>query len=339
MELLMNQAVGQPMIGESSSMGSVKAYLLKVASTDSNVLITGESGTGKELVAELIHRHSARGQKPLVCLNCAALPDSLLESELFGFERGAFTGAHSRNPGKLQQADGGTVFFDEVGDMSPYAQAKVLRLLESKQLQRLGANQSVSLNIRVVAATNQDLEARMAEGKFRRDLYFRLNVARIHLPPLRERKEDLPLLLEHYLREFNNRSGTRVEGFAQEALEELLSYDWPGNIRELKNLVEAAFINLDADNPALSQRICLQDLPEPFRSRLTDREADSQGERDRLLTALLATRWNKSKAAQRLQWSRMTLYRKLAKYHLLTKPETTEEDRTPLPAGSEQEQA
>jgi DNA-binding NtrC family response regulator len=330
----MNQAVvstsvrEQPMIGESPSMGSVKTYLLKVASTDSNVLITGESGTGKELVAELIHRHSARRQKPLVCLNCAALPDSLLESELFGFEQGAFTGAHSRNTGKLQHAEGGTVFFDEVGDMSPYAQAKVLRLLESKQLQRLGANQSVSLNIRIVAATNQDLEARMAEGKFRRDLYFRLNVARIHLPPLRERKEDLPLLLEHYLREFNNRSGTRVEGFAEEALEELLSYDWPGNIRELKNLVEATFINLDADKPALSQRIFLQDLPEPFRSRLTDREADSQGERDRLLTALLSTRWNKSKAAQKLQWSRMTLYRKLAKYHLLTKPETTKESMT-----------
>jgi DNA-binding NtrC family response regulator len=330
----MNQALvstpfrEQPMIGESPSIGSVKAYLLKVASTDSNVLITGESGTGKELVAELIHRHSPRRQKPLVCLNCAALPDSLLESELFGFEQGAFTGAHSRNTGKLQHADGGTVFFDEVGDMSPYAQAKVLRLLESKQLQRLGANQSVSLNIRVVAATNQDLEARMAEGKFRRDLYFRLNVARIHLPPLRERIEDLPLLLEHYLREFNNRSGTRVEGFAQEVLEELLSYDWPGNIRELKNLVEATFINLDTDNPASSQRISLGDLPEPFRSRLTDREADPQGERDRLLTALLSTRWNKSKAAQKLQWSRMTLYRKLAKYDLLTKPESIKESIT-----------
>jgi transcriptional regulator with PAS, ATPase and Fis domain len=336
----MNQAVGsswtegQPMIGESPSLGNIKAYLRKVASTDSNVLITGETGTGKEVTAELIHRHSGRRQKPLVCLNCAALPDSLLESELFGYQRGAFTGAEASNPGKLQQAEGGTVFFDEVGDMSPYAQAKVLRLLESKQVQRLGASQSVCLDIRVIAATNQDLEAAMAQGKFRQDLYFRLNVARIHLPPLRERRGDIPLLLQHYLREFNRRLGRRVEGFSEGALQQLLSYEWPGNIRELKNLLEATFVNLEADGPrARSQRICLEDLPEPFRSRFTDRPADGGGERDRLLTALLSTQWNKSQAAQKLHWSRMTLYRKLAKYDLLTRPETTEEGVTLVSGG------
>ena len=155
------------MVGESPSVGNIKTYLRKVAATDCNVLITGETGTGKELVAERIHRHSRRRQQPLVCLNCAALPDSLLESELFGYERGAFTGAYARNPGKLQQADGGTVFFDEVGDMSPSAQAKVLRLLESKQAHRLGSGQAVRFDIRVLAATNQDLEQALAQGRFR----------------------------------------------------------------------------------------------------------------------------------------------------------------------------
>ena len=158
------------MVGNSLALREIQGYVGRLAATDCPVLITGETGTGKELVAELIHRHSGRRQKPLVCLNCAALPDSLLESELFGYQRGAFTGAEASNPGKLQQAEGGTVFFDEVGDMSPYAQAKVLRLLESKQVQRLGASQSVCLDIRVIAATNQDLEAAMAQGRFRQDL-------------------------------------------------------------------------------------------------------------------------------------------------------------------------
>jgi transcriptional regulator with PAS, ATPase and Fis domain len=289
-------------------MRRIKAYIEKLAAVDSNVLIMGDTGTGKELVSELIHGHSSRRKQPLVCLNCAALPDSLLESEMFGYERGAFTGAHATNAGKLQQADGGTVFFDEIGDMSPSAQAKILKAIEDKNVHRLGSQASIPLDIRIIAATNQTLEEAIAEGRFRKDLYFRLNVHRIHLPPLRERKEDIPLLLEHYLRESNRRSARQVEGFNAEALTKLMTYDWPGNVRELKNLLEVVFL---IPPP---RYIDLEHLPEPFRSRRPG--VESPKERDCLLSVLLATNWNKGQAAQKLRWSRMTLYRKLAKYKL-----------------------
>jgi DNA-binding NtrC family response regulator len=315
--------VTQPMVGESVLMQEVRQYVGRVAATDCPVLITGETGTGKELVAELIHHHSARGRRPLVCLNCAALPDSLLESELFGYERGAFTGAEARNPGKLQQAEGGTVFFDEVGDMSPSAQAKVLRLLESKQAHRLGSGQAVRFDIRVLAATNQDLEQALAQGRFRRDLYYRLNVARLHLPPLRQRRQDIPLLLGHYLQQMNRRYGLQVEGFSPEALDCLRAYPWPGNVRELKNLLEVLFLAPPAS------RIGLADLPEPFRRSLAGGPQASPGELDRLLSALLETNWNKSQAAHKLHWSRMTLYRKLARYHLTEGGQTS---KAPAPS-------
>lgn len=302
---------GQRMLGESASMQAIKRYIARVACTDSNTLITGETGTGKELVAELIHENSARHHKPFLCINCAAIPDGLLESELFGYERGAFTGAHAVKEGQLQLAQGGTIFLDEIGDMSPYAQAKILRAIESRQVQRLGGKRSIPLDIRVIAATNQDLEALMAEGKFRKDLYFRLNVARIDLPPLRDRREDILLLCESYLREWNRRLGLAVEGFTQDALAFLLHYDWPGNVRELKNLLEATFINLT------SRRIAFMDLPEPFRQRLRQTEGLSQSERERVLSALFSTQWNMSKAAQQLHWSRMTLYRKMTKYRIV----------------------
>jgi two-component system response regulator HydG/two-component system response regulator AtoC len=298
------------MVGDSAVMQEIQQYVGRVAASDCPVLITGETGTGKELVAELIHRHSARGRRPLLCLNCAALPDSLLESELFGYERGAFSGAEARNPGKLQLAEGGTVFFDEVGDMSPSAQAKVLRLLESKQAHRLGGSQAVRFDIRVLAATNQDLEEALARGHFRRDLYYRLNVARVHLPPLRQRPSDIQQLLGHYLEQMNRRYGLRVESFSPEALDCLQSYSWPGNVRELKNLLEVIFL----DPPA--GLIGLADLPEPFRRPPADSPTAAPNELDRLLTALLETNWNKSQAAHKLHWSRMTLYRKLARYHL-----------------------
>jgi two-component system response regulator HydG/two-component system response regulator AtoC len=259
----------------------------------------------------MIHRNSARRRSAFVCINCAAIPDTLLESELFGYERGAFTGAVCLKEGWLKAANGGTAFFDEIGDMTPYAQAKILRAIETKELQRLGGQKSVPVNVRVVAATNQDLERLMAEGRFRKDLYFRLNVARVHLPPLRDRKEDIPLLLRHYIRESNRRFGRDVEGFTDEAVEVLLRYGWPGNIRELRNLVEAAFLSLPA------RRVSALDLPEHFVKQLRIKEDLPQEERDRLLAALLATNWNMSKAAQKLQWSRMTVYRKVAKYRIL----------------------
>jgi DNA-binding NtrC family response regulator len=301
---------GQRMIGKSGVIQAIKAYIHQVAVTDSTVLITGESGTGKELVAELIHKNSPRYQKPLVCVNCAAIPDSLLESELFGYERGAFTGAHVSKEGKLKRADGGTVFFDEIGEMSPYAQAKILRTMDSGELQRLGGTGNIPVDLRIIAATNQDLEQLMSKEKFRKDLYFRLNVAHIHLPPLRERKEDLPLLCDHYIREWNRRCRQQVENFTEEALEYLFRYDWPGNIRELKNVIEASFITLP------SRQISFMDLPSLFRQRLQETETLPQNERDRVLSSLLSTNWNRSKAAQKLRWSRMTLYRKMAKYQI-----------------------
>jgi DNA-binding NtrC family response regulator len=304
-------AIGGEIIGESLLMQKIKAYLLKVAATESNTLITGETGTGKELVASLIHANSRRRQKPFVCINCAAIPDSLLESELFGYERGAFTGAHALKEGKLKLADGGTVFFDEIGDMSLYAQAKVLRAIESRAVERLGGTRSLPLDVRVIAATHRNLEELITEGKFRADLYFRLNVARIQLPPLRERKEDLSALCACLISDMNRRFGLAVAGVAEDALAALLRYDWPGNVRELRNAIEAAFVNRP------TRAISLADLPAHLRHRSGIATELPQDERDQLLGALFATNWNKSQAAQKLRWSRMTLYRKMTKYHII----------------------
>jgi len=311
----------QLMIGDSLPTRQIKDFLGKVALTDSTVLITGETGTGKELAAALIHQHSRRSRRPLISINCAAIPDDLLESELFGYERGAFTGAHATKAGMLQLAEGGTVFLDEIGDMSLYAQAKILRAIDSKMVQHLGGKRSIPLNIRIIAATNRPLEQLVDTETFRKDLYFRLNVARVHLPPLRERREDVPLLLAHYIQEANGRFGRQVESFTDEALACLLRYAWPGNVRELKNLVEASFVNL----PSL--HITYMDLPDMFR-RQCEATADlPQDERDRVLYALLATKWNKSKAAEKLHWSRMTLYRKMAKYHIAYNDNKLERER------------
>lgn len=301
-------------IGDGQAMQHVKTYISRLAPTGSNVLLTGETGTGKELVAELIHKNSPRVRKPFVCINCAAIPDTLIESEFFGYEKGAFTGALVTKHGKLRLADGGTVFFDEIGDMTPYAQAKILRTIESKEIQPLGGLRGVAVDFRVVAATNHDLERMTGEGKFRQDLYFRLNVGRIHLPPLRERKEDIPTLIQYYIAEFNRHFRRAVEGFSEEALAYLLRYDWPGNVRELKNLLEATFVNLPAGAASVI------DLPEQFRNRLNAVQSLVQNERQHLLSTLLLTSWNKSKTAEKLNWSRMTLYRKLAKYQIPRNP-------------------
>jgi len=301
----------QQFIGESFLMCRVKAYLQKLALVDSHVLITGETGTGKELTAQYIHQHSARYGKPFTAINCAAIPDGLLESELFGYEKGAFTGAHAAYSGKLKLADGGTVFFDEIGDMSAYAQAKILRVIESKEVYPLGAKRSVPLDIRIIAATNCDLEKMVSKKDFRQDLYFRLNVARVQLPPLRERKEDITSLVEYYLQVFNKLFGRGIPGFTEEAWELMLQYDWPGNIRELKNFLEVIYI----DSP--SERIAVKDLPDLIRSLHHPEEKISLAERELLHSTLCSVNWNKSKAAEKLRWSRMTLYRKMAKYNIM----------------------
>ncbi len=308
---------GHLMVGESRAMRATRAYIRKVALADTSVLVTGETGTGKELVAELIHRNSGRAHRPFIRLNCAAIPDTLLESELFGYERGAFTGAYATQEGKLKLADGGTVFLDEIGDMSLSTQAKVLRVFDKKPIQRLGGRRDMTLDVRLIAATNQSLEELMSTGRFRRDLYFRLNVTQVVLRPLRDRKEDIPSLLDHFISEFNRQMGKQVVGVTQELLDHMLRYDWPGNIRELRNVTEACLLNVD------SGTIGLGDTPEQYRTKLG---ADVMNEKELLLRALFSTKWNKSKAAKSLHWSRMTVYRKLVKYHLTSRITSTTED-------------
>jgi DNA-binding NtrC family response regulator len=298
------------LIGNSQIMHTIRKQVEHLATSDSTVLITGETGTGKDLLAHLIHRGSKRHHKPMVCINCAAVPDSLLEGELFGFEKGAFTGAHAFYEGKLKLAEGGTVFFDEIGDMSLNAQAKLLQVIENKEIYRLRGRRQVTLDIRIIAATNQNLEKLQSEGKFRSDLYYRLNVADIELPPLRNRKEDIPFLMEHFIRHFNQLCGQEVQGCSQEAGEMLLRYDWPGNVRELRNLCEATFINLS------SSYITGADLPQAFQQKVNVQDSTTVTERDLLLSTLLATNWNKTDTARKLQWSRTTLYRKMAKFNI-----------------------
>jgi len=317
-------ASGKDLIGASSALCRAKEFLGKAARVDSNILITGETGTGKELAAEYVHSHSPRRHSPLISINCAALPDGLLESELFGYERGAFTGAQGAYPGKLRLAEGGTVFFDEIGDMSPYAQAKILRVLENREVYPLGGKRSVPLNIRIIAATNRDLESLLAQNQFRQDLYFRLNVARIHLPPLRDRRDDIPLLIDHCLKELNLRWGRSLRRLSDEVLEMFLRYDWPGNVRELRNLVEAVFI--DPPNAIVTP----DDLPEFFKLRCGYPQNIGLSEREQLLCALGASNWNKSKAAETLRWSRMTLYRKMEKYAIADAVEDKPNPDNPL---------
>ncbi|MDJ0786661.1 MAG: sigma-54 dependent transcriptional regulator [Myxococcota bacterium] len=237
-----NHASGPTIIGESPAFRAAVDLATRVAATRSTVLVTGETGTGKELVASLVHAHSKRAEGPFVKVNCAALPETLLESELFGHERGAFTSADRQRIGRFEQADGGTLFMDEVGDMSPATQAKLLRVMQDQEFHRLGGTRPLRTDVRIVAATNRDLPAAIAEGAFREDLYFRLNVIGIQLPPLRERPEDLAALSQHFLAEIGRELGRPREGFAEEALAFIRSHTWPGNVRELRNVIERAVL-------------------------------------------------------------------------------------------------
>ncbi len=303
---------GEVLVGASPTMQALRSNIRRVAATDCNVLITGETGTGKELVAQLIHENSARKAHPLISINCAAIPDSLLESELFGYERGAFTGASLKNQGKLMTANGGTVFFDEIGDMSRFAQAKILRAIETKEVQRLGSTRNYNTDIRILAATHHNLDELASAETFRRDLYFRLNVGRIHLPPLRERKADIAGLVDRMVRDLNRKLGRRIEGVTKDAIRGLVEYDWPGNVRELKNVIEKIFITRE------SGPIVAEDLPSALPLYPPRIPSASDTELRGLQEALATCKGNKSRAAEKLNWSRMTLYRKLAKYKLGT---------------------
>jgi Nif-specific regulatory protein len=244
------------MVGESPRIREVYQFIGRVASTDSTVLVFGESGTGKELVARAIHQNSGRSAKPCVAINCAALADTLLESELFGHEKGAFTGAIAQKKGKLEVAEGGTVFLDEIGEMAPGLQAKMLRVLQEREFERVGGTRTIKLNVRLIAATNRDLEEEVRKGRFREDLYYRLNVVAIRMPALRERREDISLLASYFAAKYGKRSGRAVVGISPRARACLLNYEWPGNVRELENAIERAVVLGSSD------LILPEDLPE-----------------------------------------------------------------------------
>ncbi len=315
----------QEIIGKSPAIQKVFQLIKKVAPTESTVLILGESGTGKELVARAIHNQSRRREGPFIPVNCGAIPEELLESELFGYEKGAFTGASRSKPGRFELAQGGTIFLDEIAEMSPKLQVKLLRVLQEKTVERLGSERPITVDIRIIAATNRDLEKEVAEGRFREDLYFRLNVIPIKLPPLRERKEDIPLLAEHFLARFCEREEVPRKRLSEKALKRLMEYHWPGNVRELENLMERLVI--------LTEREVIEeeDLPEhirvpristnpgvkvSFKEGVSLPQALREFERSLILQALEASGGVKSRAARLLGIKRTTLIEKMKRLGL-----------------------
>ena len=298
-------------VGESAVWMEVLTKATRVAETDTTVLLTGESGTGKEVVARFIHRASARKDGPFVALNCAALPEALLESELFGYERGAFTGAQQSKPGQIELAGGGVLFLDEVSEMSPSAQAKFLRVLQEREFQRLGGTRTQKANVRIVAATNRDLKKAVERGDFREDLYYRLQVFDIRIAPLRERREDILHLSDAFLEEIGKSFGRPPAGLTRDAREALLNHDWPGNVRQLRNALERAAILCEGG--LISARHLSLETPARARPATTDLNVV---ERDTIAQVMHDAHWNKSQAAKRLGLSRTQLYGRLRKYNL-----------------------
>jgi nitrogen regulation protein NR(I) len=320
-----------PLIGHSSAMRQIFEIVAKVAESPSTILITGESGTGKELIARELHQGSSRRDKPLIKVNCAAIPKDLVESELFGYEKGAFTGAVGSKPGRFELADGGTLFLDEIGEIPVEMQVKLLRALQESEFERVGGIKTLHVDVRLIAATNRDLQALIADGRFREDLFYRLAVVPISLPPLRDRREDIPLLVHHFIGKYDQRLGKRVERVDEEAMQMLLSYSWPGNIRELENLMERSV--LFADGPV----ILGSSLPDALRERSSGatvpiaavgplgaiaapsgasmkeivRHAQAELEKELISRALEETGGNVTRAAKRLQISRKSLQVKM----------------------------
>ncbi len=300
------------MIGKSSELNHVRTMIQKAAPAKASVLITGESGVGKELVAHAIHNQSPRKNKPFISVHCAALSETLLESELFGHEKGAYTGADSMSKGRFELADGGTLFLDEIGEINQATQVKLLRALQEKKFERVGGTETISVDVRVVAATNRNLEEEVKNGKFREDLYYRLNVVRIEMPSLRERKDDIPLLMHSFLREFNIENEKNIKGFDNRAKAAMLKYSWPGNIRELKNCVESAVVMCTGDE------IKIDDLPASVREKSDEKVITipigmpmEEAELIIIKENLAFNDGNKSKTAYILGIGRKTLHRKL----------------------------
>ena len=299
------------LVTRSASMRQISELAPLVAASSSTVLINGETGTGKELLARAIHGMSKRAAKPFVAINCGALPDTLLESELFGYRKGAFTGATQDKPGLFARAAGGTLFLDEIGDISPALQIRLLRVLQEHTYEPLGGTRAVSTDARVVAATHRDLAELVKNGRFREDLYYRINVIRLELPPLRRRKEDIPLLVEHFIERFNRLQQKNIAGISPAALELLFAHDWPGNVRELENVIERAFVICTSD------RIAPENLPEELTGRTAKNRsggigaAVNQAERQSILAALQNCNGNCQAAARMLGVHKTTLYRKM----------------------------
>jgi len=301
-------------IGKSLGMQEIYRLTEYLADTETSVLITGESGTGKELVASAIHHRGKRADKPLVTVNCSALAETLLESELFGHVKGAFTGAIKDKAGRFQLANGGTVFLDEIGDISPIVQLKLLRVLQEKQFERVGDSKTIKVDVRVIAATNRNLKEKIRLGEFREDLYYRLKVVEVAIPPLRKRREDLPLLVNHFCRLFENSFKKKIDGVSDEVLTTFMNYPWPGNVRELQHAIEHAFVICRGRN------ITLDHLPSEIieYSKSTRRAHGKKfvNEPHEILQALDKTDWNKAKAARMLGISRQTIYRKINEFGL-----------------------
>lgn len=312
-------------IGDGERIQKIFETIEKVADTDSTILILGESGTGKELIAKAIHYNSYRREGPFVPVNCAAIPSELLESELFGHEKGAFTNAIRTRIGRFELANGGTLFLDEIGDMSPNLQSKLLRVLQERQFDRVGGVKTIKIDIRVIAATHQNLKKAVEEARFREDLYYRLNVIPIEVPPLRKRATDIPLLVHHFIDQFNRSKKRKIQGIEPEAMKRLVQYQWPGNVRELENVIERVVILTNADN------ISLEDLPEKLQSLQETSQTMSMGipeegisldsavsefEKALILQALNKTGWVKNKAAQLLNLNRTTLIEKIKRQNL-----------------------
>jgi len=313
-------------VGDSAGLGTVKGAILKAAPTNATVLIWGESGVGKELVARAVHRESLRRDGPFVQVNCAAIPDDLIESELFGHEKGSFTGASDRQIGKFEQADKGTIFLDEIGDMSLKTQAKVLRVLQEQELERLGSNRLIKVDVRVIAATNKDLEQEITKGTFREDLFYRLNVVPIWVPPLRERREDIPALVRHFADAFSRDNNFRRKTFTAAAMERLRAHQWRGNIRELRNTVERLLImsngdQIDVSDLRLSPDAARVDPPaaapdNAWMHAPTLHEFKASSERAYLVAKLRENAWNISKTAEVVDTPRSNLYKKLEQYRI-----------------------
>lgn len=306
-------------VGNSDAMKKVYEVLASLVNTDTTVLIQGESGTGKELASRALHFYGPRKDKSFVAINCSALPEGILESELFGHAKGAFTGAIRNHMGKLELANGGTLFLDEIGEISQATQVKLLRVLEEREFQRVGDNRSIKVDIRLITATNKDLYKKVLDGSFRDDLYYRISVFPLHLPPLRDRVEDIPLLVGHFIKKFNKQMGKSIQGIANRVLEILEDYSWPGNIRELSNAIEHAFVHCKGSliHPADLPQNIVSAAPAAMKRRPAKaQEKLDLVERELIVKALAAAGGKKSLTARRLGMSRATLWRKMEKYRI-----------------------